>query len=366
MRALLVFSATLIAAGAITGTRGIQSQEAILEDSNPTFRRAWMAAEFPGTLGVSPPYYLTQQERDRVKGTFGVDLSHHIFDIDRNRAKCRAQAGYDEPDCSCTFDPQAASNNGVQFVYLKATQGDYYTDLSFAKNWNILEASHQSKSIFRGAMHFLVPGVDAKKQADKFLRTIGATDGNKPKQMLPMLDIEWTNTPVSEGTQRFDACQRKEQNNDGTWICDEWYQMGSKEIAALATEWIDLVESATGQQVIIYTNVVNWWDKFVGRDGKDLVGKQPFWMSNYTNLKYADRWTKTGGSQRWKMPPLPMTGSYPDDSYSKAHVWQFTDSGIVQPNLFTCSGKSISKQTDMNWVPVTGAEFENLFGVANQ
>jgi GH25 family lysozyme M1 (1,4-beta-N-acetylmuramidase) len=369
----------------VYGTPSIQSQEANQDETNPVaLRRYWMSDAIkkgqdrtsPGLqsflLTTPPPYILTPQERDKFKGTFGVDLSHYSFDLSSNSPpKCKTQAGFDDPDCSCSINWQTVIDNGLQFVYLKATDGSGI-DLSFATKWKDLEAPHQSKTLFRGAYHFLRPGIDARTQADVFLKAVGAVDGNKPAQMPPVLDIEWASKSITPGTPEFDACPANRRlvidADKGKYQCDTWYRTSSKDIAALAAKWIELVETATGRPVIIYTNAGAWWDPNMDANGKDLIKKQAVWLSRYLAYgpNYSQGWTVYGGSPKWKMPPLPKPGSYSPDTYSVANFWQFTESGGVKPNLYTCSGQSKFATMDLNWMPVSGTEFQTLFGVAGQ
>jgi hypothetical protein len=63
------------------------------------------------------------------------------------------------------------------------------------------------------------------------------------------------------------------------------------------------------------------------------------------------------------MAPLPRGASYPEDAYSKAHFWQFTDKGYLPSDMLTCDGKLEHRGEDMNWLPVSRDEYLPLFGV---
>jgi GH25 family lysozyme M1 (1,4-beta-N-acetylmuramidase) len=231
-----------------------------------------------------------------------------------------------------------------------------------------MAAKHASKVLFRGAYHFLRPGIDAKTQADAFLAAIGATETKKADQLPPGLDIEWSNKRIIPDTPAFKACpaDRRTQSDDGHFYCDMWYTKSAGEIVKLANEWIDHVSKATGRPVIIYTNPTAWWNAVMGTAGDSLSRTQAIWTSRYTGRgpAYNPKWTKEGGSPEWKMAPLPHGASYPTAKYTTAHFWQFSENGLLSAKAFTCAGKLESRSMDMNWLPVSAADFRTLFGVA--
>lgn len=310
---------------------------------------------------AAPPYILTNREPSKFQGSFGIDLSHYTFDIDNDDATCKIQDGYSKPACSCVADWQAVSNSGVRFVYSKASDGAG-VDLSFAKFWSDLKAKHEAKALFRGAYHFLRPGVDPDVQADAFLRAVGALNGQKPAQLSPVLDIEWSNKRILPGTPEFQACpdNRRTKNDQGKYFCDMWYQMKASEITVMAQKWINRVEQATGLPVMIYTNPTAWWNPVLKAEGNVLLdSKRAVWTSRYTGPgpKFDSSWARPGqnGSSSWKMAPLPAGASYPrfPGKYSPSHLWQFTEAGFLENNFLTCSGRAVRKSVDMNFLPVS-------------
>jgi GH25 family lysozyme M1 (1,4-beta-N-acetylmuramidase) len=375
----------ILAAALLVALSGAQSQE-VDDSANPAhFRPAWtekatdtafekVAKEISRlVLGLArvaapeQPYVLDTSERARYPGTFGIDFSHHNFDLDHMPDDCKTQENYDSPNCSCSMDWSAIGESGFRFVYLKASDGRK-RDLSFAKNWRALEQFHNNGVLYRGAFHFLEPGVDAATQAQNFLDAIGAANGQKPKQLPPSLDIEWTNTPITPGTPEFNACpsDRKAHSNEH-WRCDMWYKMTAAEIATLAKQWIEIVERATGRPVVIYTNVTAWWNDYMGVAGEELAKHHAMWLSRYTDEgpKYKDEWASQNGSARWHMPPLPRGAIYPTDQYSVAHFWQFTETAHIPPAPYTCRGEKETKESELNWLPVSGHAFVTLFGVGS-
>jgi hypothetical protein len=194
---------------------------------------------------------------------------------------------------------------------------------------------------------------------------IGATDGRRPAEPPPALDVEWSNKQVFPGTSDFEMCPKDRLVRDqrARYFCDMWYSMSSKEIVHLVTEWIDDVSKATGQSVVIYTNATAWWNPIVGQDGVDLMKQRPVWNSRYTGAGpvYNPMWTAAGGSPKWKMPPLPLGGAFPVDKFDVGHFWQFSESAEPPRNFLTCEGKSTDRVLDMDWVPVGEEEYQRVF-----
>lgn len=73
--------------------------------------------------------------------------------------------------------------NGMQFAFIKATEGSSYADPFFQSNWeNIAETG-----IIRGAYHFFSFDSSAKTQAENFIATVDKQAGMLP----PTVDIEF-------------------------------------------------------------------------------------------------------------------------------------------------------------------------------
>src|SRR5262249_22311366 len=150
--------------------------------------------------------------------------------------------------------------------------------------------------------------------------------------------IEWSNRQIVPGTPDFNACpvSRRTKNDEGKYYCDMWYKETPAAIAAKAKKWIDRVEQATGLAVAIYTNPKAWWNPVLTpSEDAVLLGGRAVWTSRYTSEgpKYNASWTAEGGSPKWKMAPLPRGASYPQDTYSVPHFWQFTESGDLPAPL---------------------------------
>jgi GH25 family lysozyme M1 (1,4-beta-N-acetylmuramidase) len=341
------------------------------DEVNPAeARRAWLFGADrdeltpPGAAGLSAPYVLTAAERTKFgMGTFGINFSHYDFDLNSDDAACQTQAGYDKPNCSCQISWEKIKGSGITFTYAKASDGDNI-DLSFRRYWSDLKKLHDANLLYRGAYHFLRATPSAEEQAATFLSAIGVVGGKKPPDQLPpVLDLEWMNRRVTEGTAEFNKCPAARRTRTSTgYICDMWHTKSATEIVALAEKWIDIVQKATGRPVIIYTNATAWWDPVLGATGNTLASRQAFWPSRYTlnGPTYNAKWTSIGGSPKWGMPMLPGKVKYDESAYKPGHFWQFTEDGRAENKVYTCRGKLLSKPMELNYIPVKDEEFRRL------
>ncbi len=90
--------------------------------------------------------------------------------------------GIDVSHFQGTVDWQAVRQAGVEFAFVKATDGLTWVDPQWATNWPAMSAA----GVLRGAYHFFEPGDDAAEQADFFLQTVQPAAGDLP----PALDVE--------------------------------------------------------------------------------------------------------------------------------------------------------------------------------
>ena len=79
-------------------------------------------------------------------------------------------------------DWHALRRQGYLFAFIRATSSTGYVDPKFAEHW---EGAREA-GFLRGAYHYLFAGLDAKPQADHFLKTVGTDKGELP----PVVDLE--------------------------------------------------------------------------------------------------------------------------------------------------------------------------------
>ena len=153
----------------------------------------------------------------------GIDISHYQGDV--------------------SWSKMVLGQSAIEFAFLKATEGEKYSDPKFAANW----AGAQAVGLSVGAYHFFDPAQDAGLQAEHFCAVLDTVKG---KRLPPVLDIEKTGG-VSQSL-----------------------------ILTKVQKWLDLVEKHTGQRPIIYT-----YTSFAtsNRLSKRFSG-YPFWVAQYGKL----------------------------------------------------------------------------------
>lgn len=166
-------------------------------------------------------------------------------------------------------DWATARANGVNFAFIKATEGGDMVDPAFAMNWQ-LAARH---GVRRGAYHFFYHCRPAREQARWFIRHVPRAAGALP----PVLDMEWTPFSPTCRIRRDPATIRAE-----------------------ARDFLRIVEGHYGQRPIIYTTVDFWRDNELWK-----VGPYPFWLRS--------------------------VAAHPEDLYAGRHwtFWQYTSTGLV-------------------------------------
>jgi lysozyme len=160
--------------------------------------------------------------------------------------------GVDVSDAQGSVDWSQARAAGVVFAFVKATQGTYDTQSTFASSW----AGAKAAGVVRGAYHFFDPTEDGAAQAAHFLDVAGDLE---PGDLPPMLDVECPDGDAD--------CEYAEQSGDAP--------------AATIRERIDAflaaVRAATGVAPVVYT----FPDYFAG-SGVDASGLEayPLFVAN--------------------------------------------------------------------------------------
>ena len=92
----------------------------------------------------------------------GVDVSSYQENVDFKRLK----------------------EQGVEFAYIKATEGSSHVDKSFADKW----ASVKEAGLPAGAYHYFSYGSSGTTQAENFIKAVGDLEG----RLIPAVDMELT------------------------------------------------------------------------------------------------------------------------------------------------------------------------------
>jgi lysozyme len=218
---------------------------------------------------------------------------------------------------------------GQRFVFVKATEGETYTDPTFETNW----AGAKTSGLLRGAYCFFHPNQDGKKQADRFISVVKALNDNG--ELPTVLDLE-----VPDATPK-------------------------DKIIAKAKIWLDEVEQAFGRKPIIYSGV-----SFLETNFSELGGGPPVWVKDYPFWVawYPNQYTPG-------MSPLMPQGWF------NWTFWQYYDKGYLNgintkvnldlfngalDDLYKFAGVQVTDQTPSSHTVAAGDSFEtiaNKYGV---
>lgn len=166
-------------------------------------------------------------------------------------------------------------NAGIQFAWMKATEGTTYKDSSF--NTNYPAAYHAG--VIRGAYHFARPNVSSgATQANYFVNNGGGW--SRDNMTLPgVLDIE--HNPYGAMCYGLSTTQMR------TWI----------------TDFYNTYKSRTTRDVVIYTTA-SWWNTCTG-NWTGMYGKSPLWVAHWGTSAP----TIPAGFPTWTVWQYTATGS---------------------------------------------------------
>jgi len=175
--------------------------------------------EFIGKFGIKVPLKYA---------IHGIDVSHHNAKINWDKLK-----------------NSRTEKVGVDFVYIKATEGATHLDRQFQRNW----AEAKRVGMKRGAYHFYNPRVMSDRQVENFIGQVRLEPGDLP----PVLDLE------------TDARKPNEIIVKGV------------------RNWLVLIEKHYGVKPIIYVNA-HFYKKYIAGNFDDY----PLWLAGYSRTDLND------------------------------------------------------------------------------
>lgn len=131
---------------------------------------------------------------------------------------------------------------GVQFAYIKATEGATHVDVSFAEKWLAADEAE----VLAGAYHFFSYSESGARQAENFIKTIGDLDG----RLIPAVDMELSTAEVRNPPEVADVV---------------------KSLKA----FLAVVEEKYGVKPLIYAQK-DYYDKYLAAD----FSEYPRWVRN--------------------------------------------------------------------------------------
>ncbi|WP_181788621.1 GH25 family lysozyme [Streptomyces phytophilus] len=211
-----------------------------------------------GYMGISAEQEAAGQERRPVtpqdtSGVQGIDVSHYQGSINWGAVK----------------------SAGIQFAWIKATEGTTYKDPQFSANY----LGAYNNQVIRGAYHFARPASSSGAAQANFFADNGGAWSADNLTLPGVLDIE--NGSSSQ-------CHGLSQVAMRTWI----------------TDFYTTYKARTSRDVVIYTTA-SWWNACTG-GWSGMSDKSPLWVAHWT----------TGS------PSIPS-------GFPFWTVWQYTDSGNI-------------------------------------
>jgi GH25 family lysozyme M1 (1,4-beta-N-acetylmuramidase) len=195
-------------------------------------------------------------------------LDPETSSIDQPVVACAAGPivkGIDVSYYEASVDWPAVHAAGVDFTFIRATDGLQYIDPTFPGYWD----GAKSAGVIRGAYQFFRPAEDPVAQADLLLSKIGTIE---PGDLPPVIDVE-----VSGG-------------------------LTTAQVAAAVHAWVDRVTAAIGRPPIVYAGLYSWHDLTANAD----LTSSPLWVAQYTSAACPDipaPWTQ------WRFWQDSSTGS---------------------------------------------------------
>ena len=164
----------------------------------------------------------------RIKGPHPRTFPVHGIDISRYNAK---------------IDWKAAKRAGVEFVFIKVTEGKNDVDRKFRRHWKEARLA----GVARSAYHFYYFCATPEAQARNYIRNVPKSWTSLP----PVLDLEWNH--------HSPTCKRKPKR---------------KEVVRITKKWLSIIEKHYGQKPIIYLPINFYRDNF---NRGELKGYQ-YWL----------------------------------------------------------------------------------------
>ena len=177
-------------------------------------------------------------------GCSGEQATESVSDLEQQTTVCGSGPtvkGIDVSYYQGTINWTQAKADGVEFAFVRVSDGLGTMDTQFANNW----AQTRAKGILHGAYQFFRPAEDPIAQADLLLGKIGTP---QPDDLPPVIDVE-----ASGG-------------------------LTPTQVAAKVKLWIDHVTAAIGKRPIVYTGYYFWRDS-VGASDQTA---SPLWHAQYT------------------------------------------------------------------------------------
>ncbi|MTE21844.1 lysozyme [Streptomyces sp. TRM43335] len=240
-----------------------------------------LTAATAGTAAAAPP---PAKER-LTPGTayMGVGQRVHEGTAPENGPSLGAQAhtsgvqGIDVSHWQGSINWSSVRNSGIQFAWIKATEGTSYEDPRFGANY----VGAYNAGVIRGAYHFALPNVSSGSVQANFFASNGGAWSRDNLTLPGVLDIE---------------------HNPYGAMC---YGLSTTQMRSWINDFYTTYKARTGRDVVIYTTA-SWWNTCTG-NWTGMYSKSPLWVAHWTSSE---------------TPTIP-------NGFPTWTVWQYTSTGSV-------------------------------------
>ncbi|MGW3855626.1 GH25 family lysozyme [Micromonospora arida] len=192
-------------------------------------------------------------------------------------ASAATTPGVDVSNYQGAINWTSVRNAGIQFAFIKATEGTSYKDPRFNANY----VNSYNAGVIRGAYHFARPNISAGSTQANYLASNGGAWSADSRTLPAALDIE--GNPYAGG-----YCYGLSTTGMRNWVQD----------------FLNTYRSRTGRYAVIYTTT-SWWNQCTG-SWTGPWANHPLWLA---------RWSSTPGA----LPAGASVWSF----------WQYTSTGAV-------------------------------------
>lgn len=161
--------------------------------------------------------------------------------------------GVDVSSYQGEVDWQRLAEQGVEFAFIKATEGSQLQDRMFSANW---QGAAQA-GVRAGAYHFLSYDSPGETQADNFISQVPVTPGSLP----PVVDIEFYGPYLEQPPEK-------------------------KQVKAILDPLLERLEEHYGVKPILYVTYRSYY-RYLATE----YGDYPIWCSSPTVFPLVPRWS---------------------------------------------------------------------------
>lgn len=191
-------------------------------------------------------------------------------------ADAAALSGVDVSHYQGSINWKSVRKDGVEFAFIKATEGTNYVDPSFQDNY----PAARDAGVVRGAYHFARPDASGGAAQADYLYQNGGKWTADGLTLPAALDIEYN--PYGS------SC----------------YGLSPKAMVGWITDFLGRYQALSGRYAVIYTTA-DWWKTCTGNHN-GFSNNHPLWLARYASSR----------------------GSLPD-GWGFHTVWQYTSSGKI-------------------------------------